>query len=189
MKLFACIAAASCALAVPASAAVTFNTYNLTFTNGTVVAAPSPARNVVGEYQDTYVFTLATAGTFSGSLTTQRLRDPNGVIVSDIDFGNSISGVLLDGGMPFANPLAGSDALEVVNLGSTMLAAGTHSLVVNYTVQTASNANAATYAGPLNFAAAAAVPEPSSWAMFVCAFGVIGAGLRQRRAARVSFAA
>jgi hypothetical protein len=191
MKLIACIAVASaCAVAVPASAQVTYNTYDISFTNGTTVATPTPPRTVVGEYQDTYVFTLAEAGTFSGSLTTQRLRDPDGNIVSDLDFGNSIDGVSLDGGTPFDNPLGGSDALEVVNLGSTMLTAGTHRLVVNYTVQTASAANAATYAGPLNFAPAItpSVPEPASWAMFIGGFGAVGAGLRRRRT-RLSFAA
>jgi hypothetical protein len=190
MKLLALAAAGTAAvMAAAPAAAVDFNTYNISFTNGTAIVMPTPARTTPGEYQDTYVFTLSEAGTFSGSLTTQRLRDPAGDIVSDLDFGNSIDGVSIDGGIPFDLPLAGSDGLEVVNLGSTLLQAGTHYLVVNYTVQTASSANAASYAGPINFApAVASVPEPATWAMFVGAFGAIGGVMRRRRSTRVSFA-
>lgn len=190
MKLLALAAVGTAAvMAAAPAAAVDFNTYNISFTNGTTVVMPSPARTAPGEYQDTYIFTLDQAGTFSGSLTTQRLRDADGNIVSDMDFGNSIDGVSLDGGIPFDLPLPGSDALEVVNLPSILLSAGEHRLVVNYTVQVASTGNAASYAGPINFAPTGAVPEPATWAMFVGAFGLIGAGMRRRRPARVSFSA
>lgn len=187
MKLFTLLAAASaCVVAVPATAAVTMNTYNIAFTAGTVNAVPT-VRTTVGEYQDTFVFNLDTAGTFSGSLSTQRLRNANGVIVSDIDFGNSIDGVALDG-VRFDDPVTGQDALEVANLASTFLSAGSHSLVVNYTVLAASRNNGATYTGPLFFASTGAVPEPASWAMFIGGFGLVGAGMRRRRTS-VSFAA
>lgn len=192
MRLLGYAAAGAAVLlaSAPVAAAVEMNTYNISFTNGTTVVMPSPARTTPGEYQDTFVFTLDQAGTFSGSLTTQRQRDPSGNIVSDLDFGNSIDGVSLDGGIPFQLPLPGSDALEVVNLPSVLLSAGEHRLVVNYTVQVASAGNAASYAGPINFtpSATAAVPEPATWAMFVGAFGMIGGTMRRRRA-QISFAA
>jgi len=191
MKWLYCLAATAAGLAaVPASAAVTFNSYDISFTDGTAIAAPDHGRRAPGEYQDTYVFTLDTAGSFSGSLSTQQLLNPAGHVVSDIDFGNSIDGVSLDGGIPFSLPLGGSSGLEVVNLGSTSLAAGIHKLIVNYTVVKAGGGSAATYAGPLNFVpdSVGTVPESATWAMFVAAFGLVGTSLRQRRKPRISFA-
>jgi len=183
-------AIAASVVAVPASAAVTMNNYNLSFSDGTAIVAPTQGRRAPGEYQDTYLFTLDDAGTFSGSLTTQQLRNPAGKVVSDIDFGNSIDGVSLDGGIPFTLPAGGSAGLEAVNLGSTLLSAGLHKLVVNYTVLKAGGGNAATYAGAVNFtpSVVAAVPESATWAMFVGAFSLVGMSLRQRRRPRANFA-
>ena len=192
MKWLYCLAATAAGLAaVPASAQVTDNTYNLTFTDGTAIVAPSLTDNHgPGEYQDTFLFTLDQAGTFSGSLSTQQLLNPAGHVISDIDFGNSLGGVSLDGNTPFSLPLGGGSGLEVVNLGTISLAAGIHKLVVNYTVMKAGGGNAAAFAGPVNFAAAAvgSVPETASWAMFVAAFGLVGSTLRSQRRRRVSFA-
>ncbi|MET0308603.1 MAG: PEPxxWA-CTERM sorting domain-containing protein [Sphingomonas sp.] len=43
--------------------------------------------------------------------------------------------------------------------------------------------------GPGTFiVSAAAVPEPAAWAMLVLGFGVVGAGIRRRQVARVTFA-
>jgi hypothetical protein len=190
MKGLYCLAAAAAGLvAIPASAAVTFNTYDISFTNGTAIVSPGNGRNAPGEYQDTYLFTLDQAGTFSGSLTTQQLLNPAGNVVSDIDFGNSIDGVTLDGSTPFTLPSGGGAGLEVVNLGTTSLAAGLHKLIVNYTVAKAGRGNAAAYAGPVNFAPAVvgSVPETATWALFVAAFGLVGSSLRLRRSRRVSF--
>jgi hypothetical protein len=186
MKLLALAAAGAAALSAAPAFAVDFNTYNISFTNGTSIVGQS--RTAPGEYQDTYVFTLDQAGTFSGSLISQLQTNPAGDVVSNLDFGNSIDGVSIDGGTPFDLPLAG--ALETVNLASILLAAGTHSLVVNYTVQTASLGNGASYAGPINFTPSVTttdVPEPATWAMFVGAFGLVGASLRQRRSTRVAY--
>lgn len=185
MKLLACLAAAAAATAfvVPASAATVTN-YNISFDNGVSYAMHNPTPTVVGDYTDIFTFTLPTQATFSGSLSTQRLRDPSGAIVSDLDFTN----VMLDNLAPFDNPLPGSDALEVVNLDSTLLSAGTHRLTVSYTVNAADATNGAGYSGPLNLAVAA-VPESSTWAMFMGAFGLIGAGLRRRRSAEESLLA
>ena len=171
-------------LSLPAQAVV-FTNYTLSFDSSGVGFVVPNSATAPGEYQDIFTFTLADAMTFSGSLTTQRLRDEGGTIVSDLDFGNSIDGVSIDGGVPFNMPDSGTDALETVNLGTTLLAAGTHTLTVNYTVDTASAAHGAAYAGPVQVAAITDVPEPSVWAMFLCGFGLIGAGLRRKP--RVSF--
>ncbi len=197
MKQLAFTAAiAAIALAAPASAAVTYNSYDLTFANGAGYITPAIA-TAPGEYQETYTFTLGSTATFSGSLSTQRLRSPDGTIVSDLDFGNSLptDGVFLSGGtlggnLDFQLPTGGSDTLEVENLASTLLGAGTYTLTVNYTVTAADALNGATYAGPV-FAAMGpsvpSVPEPATWAMFVGAFGLAGVSMRQRRSASVTF--
>jgi hypothetical protein len=190
MKWLSLLAATAAGVAaVPVSAAAIFNTYNIGFTDGTAIVTPDHSRRAPGEYQDIYLFTLDQAGTFSGSLTTQQLKNPAGKVISDIDFGNSIDGVSIDGGIPFELPLGGGSGLELVNLGSTLLSAGLHKLIVNYTVLKAGGGNAATYAGAVNFSPSAvgAVPESATWAMFVGAFGLVGLSLRQRRKARVSF--
>lgn len=57
-----------------------------------------------------------------------------------------------------------------------------------------SGQGSAGFGGNVTFAAAAAVPEPATWAMFILGFGVLGYGLRRRNAqvsatkARLTFA-
>jgi hypothetical protein len=196
MKLLACLGAmtAIVAVAAPASADVVVSNYDLTFDNNNA-AVISSSQTAAGEYQDIYTFTIGTAFTLAGSLTTQRIRDVNNAIVSDLDFGNSLpsDGVFLTGGnlsspILFDIPAGNTDAEETEHLNTTQLAAGTYKLTVNYTVDTASPGHAAVYAGPV-LAAPAAVPEASTWAMMLCGFGVVGAGLRsQRRRTLVKFA-
>ncbi len=197
MKQLALAAAAAATLAAPAFAAVSYNSYNLTFTNGVGFVTPAVA-TAPGEYQDTFNFTLDAMATFSGSLSTQRLRDVNGNIVSDLDFGNSLptDGVFLSGGslggnLDFSLPTGGSDATELESLASTLLGPGAYTLTVNYTVTAADAINGASYAGPAFATAAAAVPsvpEPATWAMFVGAFGLAGMSMRQRRSTSATFA-
>jgi hypothetical protein len=177
-------------LSAPASAVDFITNYALTFENGVAYATSSPSRTVPGTYRDIFTFTVATSGSFSGSLTTQRLRADNGngslgSVISDLDFTN----VVLDSGNPFRNPTPGTDTVETLRLPSTIIGAGTHMLFVDYTVQVASPSSGAGYSGPLNFAATTAVPEPTQWAMFIAGFGMIGAAMRanRRRPARVTF--
>jgi hypothetical protein len=189
MKLVALLGAAVLAFAAPANAAVTVTNYELNFTGGAGFVAPT-VRTAPGEYQDIFTFFLAAPSTFSGSLSTQSLFDAAGTVVSDMDFGNSIDGIYLDSAIDtsFETPLPNSDGLEVYTLTSTLLGAGYHTLTVNYTVNTASEANGATYAGPM-FTSVAAVPEPATWAMFVGAFGVVGLSLRSRKRQQTAFSA
>ncbi len=187
MKLALSLAAVTLAVAAPASAAVTISNYDIVFTSGTAVVS-SGDKTAPGEYQDNFHFTTTETMTFSGALSTQRLRDLLGNIVSDLDFGNTLpgDGVYVDDVM-FNLATGGGDALEVQNIGTTMLLAGDHVLTVNYTVQTASEENAAAYAGPL-FLATNAVPEPASWALMIAGFGIIGGTMRRRTPVRVRFA-
>lgn len=179
---YAFLTAGALLAAAPASAVDFISTYAITFQNGVSYAIPSPPRTAVGTYRDIFTFTVATPGSFSGSLTTQRLRADNGNgtlggVISDLDF----TSVLLDGGTPFQNPTPGTDAFETVRLPSTLLAAGTHMLWVDYTVAIASPDSAASYAGPLNFSPASQVPEPATWAFFIGGFGMVGAAMRKAR--------
>jgi hypothetical protein len=181
MKMLAMLGAALVAFAAPANAAVTVSNYELNFTDGAGFLTPT-IRTEVGEYQDVFTFFLGATTTISASLSTQSLFDQFGNVVSDMDFGNSIDGIYLDSAIDnaFVSPVPNSEGLEVYTLASTLLAPGYHTLTVNYTVNTASEANGATYAGPV-FASVAAVPEPATWAMFVGAFGAVGASLRSRK--------
>jgi len=184
-KIVACALAAAL---LPAAASAT--AYTIDWTSG--VYNPDPlVRTTPGAYTDTYAFTLGQTGDFSGSLTTQRLR-VDGTIVSDLDF----SSVFLTktAGDPFAQinfdvPMPGSDALEVVNLASTVLTAGSYLLTVNYNVDPASAINGASYGGNINLGAAVAAsptPEPATWAMLVVGFAAIGGSLRARRRSLVA---
>jgi len=175
------VAFALAAALVPAAASATDFTIN--WSSG--VYNPSPEiRTVPGAYTDTYSFMLGGTGDFSGSLTTQRLA-LNGTVVSDLDF----TSVYLDktAGGPFARlnfnvPLPGSDALEVVNLASTPLTAGSYLLTVNYNVNPASATSGASYGGTINLAQTASpTPEAATWAMFVVGFAAVGGSIRARR--------
>ncbi len=186
MKLSLSIAALALSCTAPASAAVIISDYNITFTSGSTVIS-SGAKTAPGEYQDNFHFHTDTTTTFSGSLSTQRLRDLSGMIVSDLDFGNSLpgDGVHVDATW-FTVASGGTDALEVENLPTTTLEAGDHLLTINYTVQAADAANAAVYAGPL-FLAITPVPEPSSWALMLVGIGTIGVAMRRRKVTQLSF--
>jgi hypothetical protein len=172
---------------VPAAASATDFTIN--WSSG-VYNPSAPVRTTPGAYTDTYAFMLAGLADFSGSLTTQRLS-VNGSVVSDLDF----TSVYLDktAGGPFTRvnfsvPTGGGDALEVVNLPSTPLNAGSYLLTVNYNVDPASAINGASYGGTLNVGSTASpAPEPASWAMMVGGFGLLGAAMRRRKTS-LSFA-
>jgi hypothetical protein len=187
MKMLAMLGAALVVVAAPANAAVTVSNYELNFTDGAGFLTPD-VRTAPGEYQDVYTFFLGATSTISSSLSTQSLFDQFGNVVSDMDFGNSIDGIYLDGAIDqsFVTPLPNSEGLEVYTLASTLLSPGYHTLTVNYTVNTASSGVGATYAGPV-FASVASVPEPATWAMFVGAFGAVGASLRSRKRQQPAF--
>lgn len=170
MKYLRCLGAAVAvaAFALPASATT------LVFTSGHADVDGSSTTTGTG-FSDLFTFTTATPMAVSGSLTTHSLTSLSGSIVEDLDF----TSVTLDG-ITFANHNT-SDANEEFSIPSQFLASGNHTLTVSYNVDVASSANAAAYSGDIYLAPAAPVPEAATWAMFVCAFGMVGSGMRRRR--------
>jgi hypothetical protein len=165
------LAAASASVASPALAV----NYPLTFTAGVAQPTPAPVTTMGDDIiTDTFTFTTTSLSTFSGSLTTRFIFGPDGQLASDMDFVS----VFLNG-ISFIRDETGTDALETWSRPSTILQAGEHIVTVNYRVDMASADNGASYGGVFNLASAA--PEPATWAMFVGAFGAIGATLRKRR--------
>ncbi len=63
-------------------------------------------------------------------------------------------------------------------LNQALAAGGTNNLVVTGTT----GGNAA-FSGNLSFSAAAAVPEPGTWALMLLGFGAVGFSMRRRRSA------
>jgi hypothetical protein len=121
-----------------------------------------------GVFTDTFDFILTDAMAADSSIIT-RILDSN-----DIDF----TSVFLDG---FAFTQTGFDpGSETWDLSPVDLAAGTHTITVNGSVVGTSGNGS--YSGVLNVApAAAAVPEPSTWAATLLGFGLLGFSMRRRR--------
>jgi hypothetical protein len=181
-SVLAAVAVAAVAYSVPAAATV------LSFTAGTTTAGA--VQTSTGSYTDIFTFSADAGDVISGSLTTHRLMsdpsDPASDILANLDF-TAASLVNTTTGMTvrdFVIPGAGAD--ETISIPSMILGAGDYSLSVSYNVTDASSVNGAAYSGPINLGSPGSVPEPATWAMFACAFGLVGFGMRQRRT-QVSF--
>jgi len=93
---------------------------------------------------------------------------------ADIDF----SAIDLNG-VAFEQHSFDADA-EAWDLNDVVLGAGVHTITLHGAVVK----GPASYSGTLNIAA---VPEPATWAMMIMGFGGMGAVLRRRKPATVSF--
>ena len=175
---YLCAAASLAVVAAPANAVV------LTFLGGhaKVDGPQSTSGAVTGtNFSDLFTFSTSTLATIAGSLTTHSLSDLDGNVVQDLD----ILSVTLDG-FTFQN-FSTSDANEQYALASTALAAGSHTLRINYNIDTASATNLVGYSGDLFLtpgSAFAPAPEAATWALFVAGFGVAGSSLRRRKPVR-----
>lgn len=182
------VAAAVLVTGVPASAAVTVNDYTLSFAGGSELVFPTPA-TAPGEYQDNFTFTLVDPAAFAGALVSQQLTSPLGAVLSNLDFGNSLGGIFLDGTAYGIG--AGSMGLDLELLPASLLLAGSHTLTVNYTVTAASSTSVAAYLGLFALSSlptVPAVPEPGTWGLLLLGFGTLGAAMRRRSTVtRVSF--
>lgn len=131
-------------------------------------------------FTDTFTFSLpggvssGSASAFVGTLGFRLLR-------TDVDFTN----VTLNG-KAFTSLFEDFLGTDLQVLGSTPLTAGLQTLSISGNSQ-----RFGSYLGELSFTpdAAAAVPEPATWAMMIGGFGLVGGAMRRRRhTTRVTFA-
>ena len=172
------IVSASLALAPAAQAAHSIQ-YDFGL-NGDFAAEFGNEEPTAPTFSDAYTpFTVMTAGSLLGTISesspgltfTLALVNDTGDMSTVLDF----FPLVFDG-----NPSFGS--------GSANINPGTYQLVVE---GNAAAGRTNSYSGTLNFAP---VPEPATWAMLLLGFGVIGFGMRRRKAVnaqpriRVNFA-
>lgn len=152
---FRSIAVASAWVVASQAAFAAGGPLNFGSTSGTVGFSSTPS---AGGFTDVYTFTLANAGTLSGSLTSV----VNGM--QDLDF----SGIFLTGpsGVFSFTQILG-DPFETWGLAATNVAAGSYSLAIIGL----NSANPASYGGNL---AVTLVPEPQPLAMLLAGLAVVG---------------
>ena len=160
----AAFAAAISAIAAPAQAVetITISGPSGTFGNDQVLctgAALSCAFTNTFNFLTPTGFNLANATISTSALGT-----------SNIDF----TSVLLNGA---AFTLTPTGTFEFGTLANAFLTTGANNVL---TVQGRNNGDGA-FSGTLVFAAASAVPEPSTWAMMLIGFGAVGFSVRRKR--------
>ena len=168
------VAVAAVAVA-PAASATTFPVGSPNFTgspgpNGTFSGTFGNSGITVGNFSDSFTFTLPTNGLGSGTVTTSAsiLASPN-----DLDF----TSVTINNMMASLTKLNG-DLYEVAFAGGVPITGGVLNTI---TVTGVSRGNGA-YGGQLSFIpSAAAVPEPAAWAMMILGMGIVGFAMRRRQ--------
>jgi hypothetical protein len=116
-------------------------------------------------------FTTSTFGTLSLIVSTIATS-----AVNDTDFTNVfLTGTGLLGNV--AVPQTSGDPSEVRSLAGLNVGPGSFTLTVQGTPGTQNGS----FGGTLAFAAASAVPEPSTWAMMLIGFGAVGYSMRRRK--------
>lgn len=189
MKLALFAATAAIAVAVPAQAAT------VVYTSGTAVGLIE--RN--GIY----------SGAFEANVISDLASDPN--FTADFTFTTPFSGTAAASAISIAlnaasnlnftsfaiNGVTGSvinGVRDQAFIDSMLIAGGLNTLRITGMLNPPSGQGNAGFGGNVTFAAAAAVPEPATWAMFILGFGALGFGLRRRNAqvsankARLTFA-
>ena len=169
LKLAMAIGLASAALAaMPAQATVTF--LNDVGPDESSVFYGNTSKGP-GAINDEFQF-LIPAGMVSGLIGSIALK-------ANLDV--ALTSVKLDGKALFHQDLFGNE--EKWSLTDTSLTSGLHIIKVLGSWGT----KGGSYSGTLNFAPAAAVPEPATWALMIGGFALAGAAMR-RRMGKVAFA-
>ncbi|MBB3691801.1 FxDxF family PEP-CTERM protein [Sphingomonas sp. BK580] len=126
----------------------------------------------LGNFSDTFTFTLPTNGLGSGTVTTS-VTDL--FSVNDLDFYSvTINGIAA------TITKTGGGQNEVAFVNSVPITAGK----LNELVVTGYSRGNGAYGGQATFTPiSSAVPEPATWAMMIMGFGVVGYAMRRRRTA------
>jgi ABC-type sugar transport system substrate-binding protein len=127
--------------------------------------------NLTNPFTETVNFTTSTFGTLSLIVSTIATS-----AVNDTDFTNVFltgTGILGNVAVPETSP----DPSEVRSLAGLNVGPGSFTL----TVQGRPGTSNGSFGGTLAFAAASAVPEPSTWAMMLIGFGAVGYSMRRRK--------
>lgn len=139
---------------------------------GQTVSTPGP-------FTSTFTFNVPTTSHVGATLSTFAVST-----ITDINF---VSAFL--NGTPF-NLFAITTAHGQAEFGfasRTSIGGGLHNLVVNGT-----SGGGASFAGTVSVSPVSPIPEPSTWALMLLGFGVVGYSLRRRRqrakVTKVSFA-
>ena len=158
--------AAACLLGTAAQAA---QTLTITGPSGTYGDDEVVCGNAAAPCAFSRTFEFVTPTGFnlaSADISSVATLDP----MTDLSFGTvTLNGVNFD--------ILSTGQQEFRNLlNQALVAGGTNRIVVNGTT----GGNAA-FSGTLSFAAAPAVPEPSTWLMMLLGFGVVGSAMRRRQ--------
>ncbi len=94
---------------------------------------------------------------------------------SNIDFTSSF----LDGTTPFT---ISNGAVDTAVVSSILLSPGAHSFTLSGLLNTPSGIGNAGFGGDISFTLGQGVPEPTSWALFILGFGMIGGTMRRHTA-------
>ncbi|WP_375289340.1 FxDxF family PEP-CTERM protein [Qipengyuania sp.] len=169
------LAGAATALAAPAHAATT-----VSYPGGSTVAlSASPSGQTLvgsfaaevagsGDFSSTFSFSVPTAGVVSIA-GISILSGPS----SDIDFTSG----LLDNTIPFS---ISNGFIDIANVALQAIGAGTHSFTLNGQLKATGTTGKGGFGGNISFAQSGAVPEPTTWALFILGFGLIGGAMRRQ---------
>jgi len=166
MKLSQVAAASALVLASAGSLAAALGSIDLSSGSGFFGNTP-----IAGAFVDTLTFTVTTASTFSGSITSV----VNGT--QDVDF---MSIVLTPGVLSFASVLGDPVEVWATPAAGFGLTPGVYTLTLTGT----NSASVGSYAGNLAVTPglpSTSVPEPESVAMLFAGLGIVGLLARRRR--------
>lgn len=177
------------------------------------LAAAAPAQSATVLFTSgTNINLVERDGVFSGAFEAVAIEDgPDPWFMSTFTFTTPFSGNAIASAISIAlNDLSNIDFVSIAINGtngtvingqrdqaftsSVLVPGGVNTLSLVGRLNPPTGQGSAGFGGNVTFAAANAVPEPATWAMFIMGFGALGFGLRRRNAqvtatkARLNFA-
>ncbi len=145
--------------------------------SGPITAIIGHTISVLDDFIDTYTFTIPQTGNGSGAVI-----NIEAVFQGDIDFTSVVFNNGVSDYFGTVTNVAGGDSKATVS-GVPIISGNLNTVTVTGKVVTAP----ASYGGNLSFTP---VPEPTTWAMMLVGFGLVGFALRRRQSVKtaVSFA-